>query len=388
MLILRKLKRTISHSFADKILRITFNFLYKNKVLINSNKCELNIKNIVLFCYGGMGDIILCFPTIIKLSHYFKVTVFIEKKFSDLTSLLPSNCMFVSYEKGNIFSTLLDFRHKNNLPLLFIQQSPIFELVVFKILLKAKYSIGFIFSHKYIDTINLPKTTKHYPIINKIKGYEIICEEIMRLLKIQPKTSTKYKIPVKFLYPTKFKYDFKYIVISVTKNSEWEMGGIEPKEYARAITHIYEDTKLVPIFLGTKEDFDRINKVTKLIPTGIKYVDLTGKTRINDLVKIILNSKLVIANDNGIHHLSNFLKKTTVTLFNFSSPSVYQWNNKLSIILYKQKYNCMPCISKPNGPWDNVPFKCPFKIRCKDTLTAEDLIVTFNKIKPILLGSK
>ena len=145
MTILRKFKRAISHSFADKILRNVFNYLYKAKQVFTLTKKNIKIKNIIIFCYGGMGDIILCFPIIILLSKYFKVSVFIEEKFYDFKSLLPSNCSVLSYKKENVFSTLLKFRKKNLRNILFIQQSPIFELVIFKILLKAKYSIGFIF---------------------------------------------------------------------------------------------------------------------------------------------------------------------------------------------------------------------------------------------------
>ena len=133
--------------------------------------------------------------------------------------------------------------------------------------------------------------------------------------------------------------------------------------------------------MGKNEDSFKIYEVLNLIPKNFNYINLVGKTNLVDLITIINKTEFTIANDNGIHHLSNFLKKKTITLFNFSSPLVYKWNNKNSLTLFKKKYNCMPCISKPNGPWDNIPFKCPYKIRCKDSLNSENIINVFSKLK-------
>ena len=123
-----------------------------------------------------------------------------------------------------------------------------------------------------------------------------------------------------------------------------------------------------------------INKIVKHIPKNINIKNLVGKTSICELIPLIINSNFVIANDNGIHHLSNFLNIPTLTLYNFSSYEVYNWSNKESSHIFNDKYSCMPCVGQSNGPFDNYPFKCPWNVRCKDTISENDII---NKMKEL-----
>ena len=381
MTLIRKIKRFLDHSALDKTLRFTFNQIYKYKNIFLQKKNVESFDNIVIFCYGGMGDNIITFPMITKLCQNFNVHVFIEDKFKELSILLPKNCYFYNYSKKNLFSTLLKFRRKKIPNLLFIQQSPIFELFLFKMIMNVSATIGFLYSHRDINTLNLPQLSIKKNIINKVNGYEIIYEQIMTLPKLNRKPAKQYKKNNIFNINKNFDFNFKYFTVSVSKNSSWEMGSIEPEEYYKAIKEIYIRTKLVAVFLGTNEDSSKINEVLSLIPKKINFVNLVGKTNLVDLIGIVNKTEFTIANDNGIHHLSNFLEKKSITLFNFSSPLVYKWNNKNSLMVFKKKYRCMPCISKPNGPWDNVPFKCPYNIRCKNSLNAEDIINVFTKLK-------
>ena len=96
---------------------------------------------------------------------------------------------------------------------------------------------------------------------------------------------------------------------------------------------------------------------------------------------MIKKSDFVVANDNGVHHLSNFLNKQTLTLYNFSSYKVYNWPNRNSNYIFKPLYNCMPCVGKENGPFDNYPFKCPWNIRCKYTIDEEDIFKKLGELK-------
>lgn len=381
-----KIKRTLDHSFLDKAIRTTFNFIYKKKITYFPNSSKFDFENIVIFCYGGMGDTILCFPILTKLSKYFKVHIFLEDKFNDLKNILPENCCVYPYKKESIFSTLFNFRKNKLKKILFIQQSPILELVLFKTIIKAHSSIGFIFSHKNITGINLKLINNQTQIMNKIEGYESIFRELLEISR--PKLHINYntKIRKKFASIDKFSINFKYFTISVSKDPRWEMGGIEPGEFTKALQAICTKTKLTPIFLGSTKDKSRINKMLKLIPSKIKYRNLVGKTDIKELITIINKSEFTIAYDNGIHHLSNFLNKKTLTLFTFSAPIVYSWSKENNFILYKKKYPCMPCVSKPLGPWDNVPFKCPFDIRCEKSLKSDDILHFFSKSKFTISG--
>ena len=51
--------------------------------------------------------------------------------------------------------------------------------------------------------------------------------------------------------------------------------------------------------------------------------------------------------------------------------------------MFNKKYKCMPCIGNESGPFDNYPFKCPWKIRCKNSITLDNVIKKIEKIKLI-----
>ena len=41
----------------------------------------------------------------------------------------------------------------------------------------------------------------------------------------------------------------------------------------------------------------------------------------------------------------------------------------------------MPCVGKENGPFDNYPFKCPWNVRCKNTIDEEDIFKKLRELK-------
>ena len=96
---------------------------------------------------------------------------------------------------------------------------------------------------------------------------------------------------------------------------------------------------------------------------------------------MLKETEFVVANDNGVHHLSNFLNKKTLTLYTFSSYNTFNWNNKNSKHIFKPLYDCMPCVGKENGPFDYHPFKCPWTIRCKKTINEMDIINKLRKLR-------
>ncbi len=172
-----------------------------------------------------------------------------------------------------------------------------------------------------------------------------------------------------------------YFILSPTKDSNWSMGFLDYKIYANFIQKMIENTNLTPIVVGTTIDKKIIDNILKNLSSKFKPINLAGKTNIKDLIGLVKESDFVVANDNGVHHLSNFLNKKTLTLYNFSSYKVYNWPNKDSNYIFKPLYNCMPCVGKENGPFDNYPFKCPWNVRCKNTIDEEDIFKKLGELK-------
>ena len=138
---------------------------------------------------------------------------------------------------------------------------------------------------------------------------------------------------------------------------------------------------MVPLIVGTNQDKKIVNNILNGLDCKKSIINLAGKTSILDLIDLINDAKFVVANDNGVHHLSNFLKKKTLTLYNFSSYKVYNWPNKNSKYIFNPLYDCMPCVGTENGPFDNYPFKCPWNVRCKHSIDETIIVKKLGDLK-------
>jgi ADP-heptose:LPS heptosyltransferase len=368
------LKKLIEGSIVDKYIRLAINFLapyyYKKSYKIDfSNNTEF-----VFICYGGLGDCILTFPFLIELSSKYPVTIFIENSFKEISSLLNKNIEVKIYLKKEIAKELKKFQSlKANFIL--IQQSPILEFIFFHYYLKKPPTIGFIYNQNTISYAGISFPEKKIKSLNKIFKYKSLLESIF---SINIENTRKYK---KSYLENQFKVidyqkkiEKKYYILSPTKNYKWKMGSLDFKEYAELIIKLYEQNNLIPVIVGTKIDSGIISNILDHVPKKIIIKNLIGKTSIRELISIIKKAQFVISNDNGIHHLANFLNVRTLTLYTFSSHEVYNWSKKNSEYIANAIYKCMPCIGTETGPFDNYPFKCPYDIRCKNTITGNNII--------------
>ena len=381
MFILVYLKKLLQGSKLDRYLRLIVSYLspfyyrYSRKPIFNDES------KFIYICYGGLGDCILAFPFLKRISQNYKLTIFIENKFKDVDVLLSDNIEIIFYVKKNILKELKKYR-KINKNYILIQQSPILEFILFHIFLKRPPTIGFVYKQNQIAFEGFPIEKKEIKTDNKYLKYSILEKTIINIAsknmskQINPIYTSKYQ-NLKFTYVL----DFRYFILSPTKDANWSMGFLDYKIYTNFIQKMIENTQLKPVIVGTREDKKIIDNILINLPSRLKPLNLAGKTGIIDLIGLIKQSDFVVANDNGVHHLSNFLNKQTLTLYNFSSYKVYNWPNINSNYIFKPLYNCMPCVGKENGPFDNYPFKCPWNIRCKYTIDEEDIFKKLGELK-------
>lgn len=360
-------------SFLDKFFRHVSNFLSPFYYNFSKKYKSSTSTNFIFICYGGLGDYVLTFPFLNQLSSRYPVTIFVEKKFIDVSCLLNTNIEIKDYLKKDLLKELKFFAScKSNYIL--IQQSPIMEFMIFSHYLKRPPIVGFIYKQNLISFAGINLEDDEVLSINKIVKYNLLLEKILSI-------ESKYTTYAKYNYINrkinslvyKGKPNKNYYIISPTKNKNWKMGFLPFKTYAEFIISMSLRINLKPVIIGTKDDGFIINQILEHIPNTLSIKNLVGKTTIKDLVPLIKNANFVVTNDNGIHHISNFLKVRTLTLYNFSSYQVYNWPNKQSHYIFNPIFNCMPCIGYGSGPFDNYPFKCPWDVRCKNTISKNDI---------------
>ena len=377
--LLKKIKFLIQGTMIDKYLRLFVCYLSKFYYRNVNPKNNSQFEKILIILYGGMGDSILMFPMIKKLSQKYDVDILIEDKFIEITEILPKNVNCIKYKKKEIFHELSNYK-VNNKSFILLQQSPIFEFLIFNFILGRPPVFGFIYNQRILQIEGLNEKLSIQTSCNKIKKYELFFDLILKknkYLNLKVKSFSRDNT-------VSTKTNKNYFVLAPSKTLTWKgVGMLENSVYLETMNYIYKKTKLIPVLVGSKEDLPMIKNLIINKPKELNFKNLVGKTNLKDLIQIIKNANFVISNDNGIHHLSNYLNKKTLTFFTFSSYRTLKWNKKNSFFMFNKKYKCMPCIGNESGPFDNYPFICPWKIRCKNSITLDNVIKKIENIKLI-----
>ena len=375
------LKKVFQGTKLDRYVRLIINYIAPYYYKVSKNVVFTKESKFIYICYGGLGDCILAFPFIKNISKRFRTTIFIEKKFLGIETLLNENTEVIVYTKKHLLNELIKFRKKNK-NFILIQQSPILEFILFHIILNRPPTIGYMYKQNQIAFEGFSIEKKEIKTENKLLKYGIIEENIITIVEKNSFVKNNEKNQNKH---QNYKFDnipnISYCILSPTKDSNWSIGFLDYKAYNSFIQKIIKDTNLVPVIVGTNIDKKIIDQILINLPSDIRPINLAGKTSIRDLISLLKKAEFVVANDNGVHHLSNFLNKKTLTLYNFSSHKVYNWLNCHSNYIFKPLYNCMPCVGKEIGPFDNYPFKCPWNVRCKYTIDENDIFKKLGELK-------
>ena len=127
------------------------------------------------------------------------------------------------------------------------------------------------------------------------------------------------------------------------------------------------------IIFGGPNEVEMANEIEENLKTWqVKnYINLAGKTTINELCANIGGCSLFITNDSGPMHVAAAYQVPTVAIFGPTrDKETSQWMNKKSIII-KHELECSPCMKR----------ECPLKHhKCMKEITASEVIEAINKI--------
>ena len=141
-----------------------------------------------------------------------------------------------------------------------------------------------------------------------------------------------------------------------------------PKEFAKVAIGLYKEYDII-IFGGPNEKDIAFDLERELIKSNVKnYINLSGKTTIEELMINISNLDLLITADSGPMHVASAFNIPTVSLFGPTKPNeTNQWNNQKSIII-KKKFSCMPCMKRVCHLKNDQNHQCMKSITSKEVL--------------------
>jgi ADP-heptose:LPS heptosyltransferase len=349
--------------------------------LTRANRSQVRIDHDTewfILCHGGIGDITMVLDAFKHVDHG-RVLFFIPKKYSFLSELLPE-ARFLEYERN--FSSIKNARHSlKERNLVSVLVSGTWEVYLINRLLGVRDVVGFVYDLAWFWTGRERLRSSSVSISDRINHLSDVLSDLYPMLtsskSLGSRDTHRSKMSEGSNLLDSSGRDADYILIAPCKTKTWPMGILPPEFIKNVIEGILEQSHYRLILVGGREEIVQLPQLSGVEARFTGRLDnLVGKTTFNGLCALIKNSNAILANDNGISHLSRFFQKPNVTVYTFSDSREYIWGQHSLGIQYRE-YDCMPCVSTDiKYPKDNVPPRCNYGYRCTRTLKSSDVIGT------------
>jgi heptosyltransferase-2 len=360
--------------------------------LFNKEFYRSEVKRILVFQTGGIGDILRIFPLIEILRSEFPYV-----KISTLTEYPPE--IFKLMENRNYIDESIRFNFKMNflkkMAFLFELQksnydlvinpargSGMFECSIITFLIGRKWRVGFI-----KDGIGSLYTNK----IDFRDNESILKQNIDLLRSIgingnSKDPTIKIEIPIEDLLFAqeliKEAKDKNRIIVAVSPTVsnhpelvEWPVGN-----YVELSRSLIDNKNASIILLGSEKECEMSSYFEKKLGEKIYFKNLVGKTDLFKACALIKSCDLFVGNDSGLLHIANALNVPSIGIFGPTSPEQdVSFMNK-NVVIIKHKVPCSPCyVHQPD-----FNFKCEYRNKCLTNITVDDAV----KATELLIGHK
>ena len=325
----------------------------------------------IFFLYGGLGDCLLVLDLINTLARFRKVTIFCDFNPQNIACFMIGEPNIISIDKNNASTQLRKYRSSEKTDnKIFIQTSPVFECYLVSQLLGIKRSVGFLANFFTIRSIGLFIRPQRSAEKSRVKQFERLGREICSYVGVEvSKPNTDYQLKSR----DGDDKDKSSVVVSVTKSGQWDMGRLPFEQYVSLVNLLIEHGVTV-LLVGNHSERNHIEKICSSVDKPEFATNLAGKTSVQQLSSLIKQARFVVANDNGVAHMSAFLGARVLTIFLFSDPEVYKWPSENYQYLFNKTAGCMPCIGSKVFPQDHYPFKCKNRLVCQYAVNANMII--------------
>jgi len=169
--------------------------------------------------------------------------------------------------------------------------------------------------------------------------------------------------------------------IAISPSSVWATKRWPAKYFAEAANAIWKEYSLVPVFIGanTKEDLECAELASEKFQefSGIKPLNLTGKTKLGVLKAVLSKARIALANDSAPLHMAIAVRTPVVAIFGPTTKSLGFFPlapEGKSLVAELKNLSCRPCGLHGHKV-------CPQKhFRCMLDLSPSEVIEKLNSI--------
>lgn len=320
-----------------------------NKIL--KNKKVFRIEKILVIKLTMMGDTILLYPAVKALKEKFsnaKLTILCSKVNIDIVEMWDFVDEIIVFEFDKFFRKpwvillqIFSLWRKNfDLAVDFEQWFRITPIIAF---ISSKYKVGF----------RTPKQLRHYLFDNwvlHIKGkheVECFCDIVKTLgvevkdknlfLKIVPEVKKKIKDILNH-------YDIqekKFVIIHPGCGIHGYYRQWDIDRYAIVAEYIRSKYGYKIVLTGSKDDIKLSKEFRKFYKKD--YLDLIGKTTLQELIALVSLTKFILCGNTGVLHIAAALSIPTIAIHGPTDPKKWgPWGGGHVVI--KSDLVCAPCL--------------------------------------------
>ncbi|MBN2406771.1 MAG: glycosyltransferase family 9 protein [Elusimicrobia bacterium] len=135
-------------------------------------------------------------------------------------------------------------------------------------------------------------------------------------------------------------------LVVVNMNSRSQSRRVPVEKAAQIIDRLLKSADCTVVLTGDREDIEYSGNVSGKLSSGRAVVNLTGKTDLVSLAKLLKKCDLLISSDSGTAHLANSIGTKVIVLFGAGDEkNTAPYNRKDLVIVKAEGISCAPCVS-------------------------------------------
>ncbi len=290
------------------------------------------IKKILIFKWGALGDVILVVPSFRAIRAHFpqaKIHLLIKKEYQELLNSLSYVDNFIDFEKSHWRDLIPELKKEKFDLSIDFQNTWRSHLLAFLSGVKRRAGYG----RKGGKILLNIAVAEPNGVKNPVEHQAWLLSKIGVNLD---DFALEYKMP----FQPSFQFSRPYISILPGAGEGWQSKCWSELCFARLADTIINKLKYSVVFLGEKREKSKIERIKKAMRE--KGQDLSGQTNLTQLAGVIKGSSLFITHDSGPLHLAQALGVPTLALFGPTDPGRHSLPSAKLFIINK-KISCQPC---------------------------------------------
>ena len=329
------------------------------------------IHNVLIRGTNWIGDVVMTFPAIAAVRETLpkaRITVLVKPWVADLVRMHPAVDEVMVYERpgrhsglGGLFALARELRGKNFDAALLLQNA--IEAAVIARLAGIPVRAGYSTDARGLLLTHPVKRTPHILTVHQSLYYL----EMLKALgfrssgtAVQLAPTEQQRLSAERLLG-QFGIAGRRPLVGMAPGAAY--GPAKrwfPERFAAVADRLAGRTACPVLLFGSEGD----RASTEAVQAAAKnpFIDIAGRTNLEDAIALIARCDLFITNDSGLMHVAGALGVPTVAIFGSTNPQTTYPLGERTVIL-RRPVDCSPCLKK----------ECPTDFRCMDLVTVDEV---------------